>query len=290
MTTKVQNAFLSPGSSRGDGTVPSGSSRKGSGGRGDVFVVEEDTDLLDPSFQNGGQVNSQWKPSRNGLKGSQKEKPEPSSKQLEENITTDKKADSGGRTSLLFPGKPSGDIIDLDKGNATKKSSVRFSVPKVPSDPKTSTDSGTSAKAVVEEGRPVIKVKQPDKEEPAVVTIVSRDGDLVLGSNGQMYRLQSGPPGRMGPPGKEGCRGERGLLGFKGDKGKLGPEGRSGKTGKPGPPGPAGLPSLYLWKNTAEEWAAFQQTNFYQLLRAGWPSEGGPPGPPGENGSPGIQV
>ncbi|XP_068588520.1 uncharacterized protein [Cebidichthys violaceus] len=115
--------FLRRGSSRGDGTASSGSSRKGSVGRGDVFVVDEDTDLLDPTFQNGGQVNPLWKPSRNGLTGSQKEKPELSSKQLEENITTDKKADSGGRTSSLFPGKPSDDVIDLDKGSAPKKPS-----------------------------------------------------------------------------------------------------------------------------------------------------------------------
>lgn len=41
-------------------------------------------------------------------------------------------------------------------------------------------------------------------------------------------------------------------------QGKMGPKGNPGKTGEPGPPGQAGLPTLYLWKNTAEEWAAFQ--------------------------------
>lgn len=228
-----QNMFLRRGSSRGDGTVPSGSNRKGSVGRGDVFVVDEDTDLLDPIFQSGGVVNPQWKPSRNGLKGSQKGKPEVSSKLLEENITTEKKADSGGRTSSLFPGKPSDDIIDLDIGGATKKPPLGFPViPKIPSDPRTSTDSdklrdtdersrsvsptprviisGPSAKAVVEEGRPITtdhraehNGKQTDKERPGTVTIVSRDRDLVLGSDGKKYRLQKGPPGRMGPPGQE---------------------------------------------------------------------------------------
>ncbi|KAJ4926157.1 hypothetical protein JOQ06_008340 [Pogonophryne albipinna] len=143
--------FLRRGSSRGDGTVPSGTNRKGSVGRGDVFVVDEDTDLLDPTFQNGGQVNPQWKPSRNGLKGSQKGKPE----MIEENITTDEKVDSSGRTSSLFPGKPSSDIIDLDIGGTTKKPSVDLPVPKIPSDPRTSTDSGTPTKAVVEKGRPI---------------------------------------------------------------------------------------------------------------------------------------
>lgn len=163
-------------------------------------MVDEDTDLLDPIFQNGGQVNPQWKPSRNGPKGSQKEKPEVSSKQPEENITTDKKADSGGRTSALFPGKPSGDIIDLDKGSALKKPAVGFPVTKMPPDPRTST---YSSEKVVEEGRPVTSGKQPDKERPPLVTVVSRDGDLALGSDGKMYQLQSGPLGRMGPPGQE---------------------------------------------------------------------------------------
>ncbi|TKS84164.1 Collagen alpha-1(V) chain [Collichthys lucidus] len=269
------NMFLQQGSSRGDGTVPSGSNRsKGSVGRGDVFVVDENTDLLDPIFQNGGQVNPQWKPSRNGFKGNQKGKPELSSKLLDENITTDKKTDSGGRTSLLFPGKPSDNIIDLDIGSTTKKPSVGFPVlPKIPSDPRTSTDSnklrgetdgsfravtatphviisGVSAKAIVEEGRHITtdhstkhNGKQPHKERPGMVTIVSRDRDLVLGSDGKTYRLQRGPPGRMGPPGQEG---------------KMGPVGNPGKRGQPGPPGPAGLPTLYLWKNTAEELAAFQ--------------------------------
>lgn len=40
-------------------------------------------------------------------------------------------------------------------------------------------------------------------------------------------------------------------------KGSRGERGRDGPEGSPGPPGPAGLPSLYLWHNTQEEWAAF---------------------------------
>lgn len=230
-----QNMFLRRGSSRGDGTVPSGSSRsKGSIGRGDVFVVDEDTDLLDPIFQNGGRVNPQWKPSRNGLKGSQKAKPELSSKLLEENITTDKKTDSGGRTSSQFPGKPSNDIIDLDVASATKKPSVGFpSLPKITSDHGTSTDSnklqeglderswlvsptphviisGPSAEADVGEGKAFTPEcgaeqdgKRPNKEQPGTVTIMSRERDVILGSDGKKYRLQRGPLGKMGPPGKE---------------------------------------------------------------------------------------
>lgn len=218
----------------------SGPDRKGSVIRGDVFVVDEDTDLLDPLFQNGGQVNPQWKPSRNGLKGNQKGKPEMSSKDVEENITTEKKTDSSGRTSSLFLGKPSDDIIDLDTGTTPKKPSVGFPVPsRVPSDPRTSTDSSklreetdnwttmvlptphvitsdSSAKVVVvEEGpittqsttHPVHRVehngKQPDRERPGTVTIVSINGDLVQSSDGKMYRLRRGPAGWMGPPGQE---------------------------------------------------------------------------------------
>lgn len=41
-------------------------------------------------------------------------------------------------------------------------------------------------------------------------------------------------------------------------QGQRGPEGNRGKRGEMGPPGPPGFPSLYLWKNTLEEWAAFQ--------------------------------
>lgn len=226
-----QNMFLRQGSSRGDGTLPSGSSRsKGSVGRGDVFVVDEDTDLLDPIFQNGRQVNPQWKPSRNGFKGNQKRKPELSSKLLEENITTDKNTDSGGRTSSLFPRKPSDDILDLDIESATKKPVVVLPViPKIPTDPRIDIDanklweetdewsrsvsptpvviiSGPSAKGTppaTTDHRAKHNGKLPEKERPGVVTIVSRDRDLVLGSDGKTYRLQRGPPGRMGPPGQE---------------------------------------------------------------------------------------
>lgn len=41
-------------------------------------------------------------------------------------------------------------------------------------------------------------------------------------------------------------------------QGQLGPEGHHGRRGELGPPGPPGFPALYLWKNTLEEWAAFQ--------------------------------
>ncbi|KAM6902308.1 uncharacterized protein FYW49_015931 [Xenentodon cancila] len=306
-----QSAFLRRGSSRGDGTMPSRSNQKGSVGRGDVFVVEEDTDLLDPVFQNRGKVNPQWKPFRNGLKGSQKGKPEDQSKHFEENTTTEKKTGSSERTSSIFPNKPSEDIIDLDIGSSPRKPLLELPLLPETSSPSTSTDilgldtteeTGTVSPSPREipftiqsttqfhhRTKHESKRRQPAKERPGTVTVVSRDGGLVLGSDGKKYMLHRGPPGRMGPPGQDGCPGEPGLPGFKGDKGKTGLEGRPGKKGEMGPPGTPGLPTLYLWKNTAEEWAAFQQTNFYQLLRAGWPSEEGPAGPPGEMGKPGIQ-
>ncbi|XP_071011181.1 collagen alpha-2(I) chain-like [Oncorhynchus clarkii lewisi] len=119
------DVFGQSGSRRGDGTW--GPRQKGSVGRGDVFVVDEDTDLADPNLQ-GGHRNPQWKPSSQGPKGSREGKPEPSSKLLEENITTDKKTkDSGGRGVGLFPAKPLDDIIiDLDPGFSPKKPSVEF--------------------------------------------------------------------------------------------------------------------------------------------------------------------
>lgn len=199
----------------------SGPNRKGSVVRGDVFVVDEDTDLLDPIFQNGGYVDPQRKPSRNG--GNQKGKPEMSSKHLEENITTEKRTAESDRTSSLFPGKPSEDIIDLDTGDAPKKPSAGSPVlPRNPSSPnRTSTDSGQLREETDDPTRTVSStprievpmrsttrraehhVKHLDRERPGTVTIVSVDGDLVRGSDGKMYRLQRGPAGRMGPPGPE---------------------------------------------------------------------------------------
>lgn len=52
-------------------------------------------------------------------------------------------------------------------------------------------------------------------------------------------------------------------------QGQRGPEGNRGKRGETGPPGPPGLPALYLWKNTWEEWAAFQvrAQNYNNILQ-----------------------
>lgn len=186
-------------------------------------MIDEDTDLLDLVFQQGGQVNPQWKPDRNGLKGSQKGKPDVLSKKVEENITTEKKTHS--RTSSLFPKKPSDDIIDLDVGGSPKKPSLGVpSPPKIPSSPRTSTESNRLREDLDLDTRTVSPAPhwnptpwttldhrttkgsedvQPDRERPWIVTIGSRDGDLVLGSDGKTYRVQRGPLGRMGPPGPD---------------------------------------------------------------------------------------
>nr|XP_029134563.1 collagen alpha-1(I) chain-like [Labrus bergylta] len=63
--------------------------------------------------------------------------------------------------------------------------------------------------------------------------------------------------------------------------------GLDGRRGDPGPPGPPGLPTLYLWKNSEEDWTAFRRSSVYQMLRVGWPVTPGPPGFMGETGKPG---
>ncbi|XP_030197639.1 collagen alpha-2(XI) chain isoform X2 [Gadus morhua] len=301
------NAFLLRSSSRGDGTVPSGTRREGSVGQGVVLVVDEDTDLFHPVFQGvGGQLNPQWKPPRTGAKGHHEGKAGAPFKGLEENTTTGKRVetDSGARGESLLPGTPKGDIIlDLDTRTGPKKPSGTFPDGKIPSGDHTrnpgaddvqeggsSTGSaGTPSGKRVPGERSVSLDNAIDEKHQGFVGGVSGDRDVALGSDGRWYRLQRGALGRMGPPGTEGDPGDPGLPGFKGDKGKLGPWGQAGRRGDQGPPGPPGLPSLYLWKNTAEEWAAFQQTNFFHLLRSGWPSTEGAEGPPGEMGRLGNQ-
>lgn len=189
-------------------------------------MVDEDIDLLDPVFQNGGYVNPQWKPFKNGLEGRQKGKIDKIPKKFEDNVTTEKKTDSSGRTSLQFPKKPSDEIIDLDIGNTPKKPSAGVSpLPNTPTSPRTSTDSNnleeteetktfTSAPTKIiipvqttmpfdQRIKHIGKGKQPDQGHSGTITIVSKEGDLAIGSDGKKYRLQRGPPGRMGPPGLE---------------------------------------------------------------------------------------
>jgi len=202
--------------------VPSGSRRQGSVDRVDVLVVEEDTDLFDPIFQGvGGQLNPQWKPPRPGAKG----KAGASSKGPEENITTDKtemETDAVARGDSVFPGKPTGDaIINLDTGTDPKKSSGAFPATKIPSvgdqtgnpegndvgegDSSPRPDGTPSAGKKVGEERTLDNAID-EKHQQGFVSVVSRDGDMALGSDGSWYRLQRGPAGRMGPPGREVSR------------------------------------------------------------------------------------
>ncbi|XP_061118108.1 collagen alpha-2(XI) chain-like [Conger conger] len=306
---------LTRGGARGDGGAPLGPRRPGTLERGDLFLLEEDTDLADPNIPPPG--------------GKKRPRPKPSSasKVLDENITTDKtKAGGGGRD---FPGKPSDDIIDLDSSSSTSSGLKKTPVggkalsetPLRPQRPDNrSREHDARPSAVPPKGSAPAPTHAPrPRSEPDTVTaerdlaapthlgqgphgdrapagetpagtakIPPRDGDIIRGSDNKMYRVRKGPRGPTGPYGKPGCSGPRGYAGFKGDKGSRGPVGRDGPRGMPGPPGPQGLPSFYLWRNTFEDWAAFRRTSIFQLLQVGWPREQGPPGPMGAPGKPGL--
>lgn len=212
--------------------MPSGAGRSKGLITGNVFVVDEDVDLLE-SFNVGGKVNPDWRPPRNGPKGSLKGKPDTRSKVLEDNTTTDKKGDGAGRSPSLFPRKPSDDVTDLDTESATKKPPVRLPfcftppyrsfktihsfhhekrgnkskfVPPVPQ----VVSAGPTAEAGVEDRKPVattrvaeVENRLPEKEQPGTVTVVYRDNELVVGSDGKRYRLRKGAPGRMGASGPQ---------------------------------------------------------------------------------------
>ncbi|KAM8761452.1 uncharacterized protein AB9X84_009134 [Acanthopagrus schlegelii] len=124
------------------------------------------------------------------------------------------------------------------------------------------------------------------RESPPSVPATGTD-NIIYGSDHRIYRIHKGLPGPIGPRGRRGCAGREGFFGFKGDKGSHGIQGLNGRKGDPGPPGPPGLPTLYLWRNSEEDWAAFRRSSVYQILRAGWPVTPGPPGPMGEMGKPG---
>ncbi|XP_060106607.1 collagen alpha-2(XI) chain-like [Heteronotia binoei] len=104
----------------------------------------------------------------------------------------------------------------------------------------------------------------------------------------QKICLKPGLRGPPGLPGLPGCRGRRGPVGPKGDKGSPGAIGRTGPTGDPGHPGVPGPPAIILWRNSKEDWLAFMQSSFYQLLHAGWPRQPGLPGSMGHLGKPGL--
>lgn len=189
-----------------------------------MVLVDEDTGL----FHNRGKVNRHSNPARNGHLDNQRGKPEVSSKLVDENITTDKKADSP------FSGKPSDSVTDPDVESDAKKLSLGISeLPGIFTDGVTSeglnlwtevTDetsklafpeshlivSGPSGEAFPQSWRSVISdhraervTKLVDKDDSHWRTTVSRDGRLVQGTDGRMYRLLRGPPGLMGPPGED---------------------------------------------------------------------------------------
>lgn len=172
---------------RGDGTLPTGPKRPAVVGRGDVFEVDEDTDLVDQNIlsKNGG------KPSKTfPTAGSRAGKPESTSKRLDENITTDKQ-----KTGKVLPKKP-GDtaIINLDVREP-------FVSPEKPTGGTTSSpvketlDPGTTIS-------PRIPEVSGSKERPSTVILTGRHGDLVRGSDGRMYRIQRGRPGPIGLSGE----------------------------------------------------------------------------------------
>lgn len=187
-----------------------------------VVLVDEDTG------HNRGKLNRHLNPARNGHLDNQRGKPEESSKLVDKDITTDKKAD------FPFPGKPSDSVTNPDVKSDAKKPSLGISeFPGIFTDRVTSeglnvwteaTDemsklafpesqiivSGPSGEGFPQSRRPVISdhraervTKLTDKDDSDWRTIESRDGHLVQGSDGRMYRLLRGPPGLMGPPGED---------------------------------------------------------------------------------------
>lgn len=104
------------GLTRGDGILSTGLKHPDSFSRGDVFVVDEHTDLIDSSTlsKNGGLSHKNHPPH---AEGSKEAKPDATSKTLDENITTEKKIPDKG-----FPRKPvDNSIIDLDIPSILKK-------------------------------------------------------------------------------------------------------------------------------------------------------------------------
>ncbi|KAM7416838.1 hypothetical protein PAMA_018758 [Pampus argenteus] len=83
------------------------------------------------------------------------------------------------------------------------------------------------------------------QQRHSLLSVVPADGtgNIVYGSDQRVYRIHKGTPGPIGPQGKRGSQGIRGL---------------DGKRGDPGPPGPPGLPTLYLWRNSEEDWTAYR--------------------------------
>lgn len=192
--------------------------------------MEEDTDLAHPSLQH-----------RPGASHTQKHtqgvgsKPGPASKDLDENVTTDKrKAGGGGRTQDTFPGKPSDDIIDLDAppsrpskkpfgGFSGGKESLHFhrhhdSDPLDGVDLRLSTPVPPTAKpgsapitTVTELGPRTpsksiqhgqVERTRTDSRTPGTGMAPTSDKGLVQGPDGRTFRYLRGLPGPAGPQGR----------------------------------------------------------------------------------------
>ncbi|XP_034291583.1 collagen alpha-1(VIII) chain-like [Pantherophis guttatus] len=141
------------------------------------------------------------------------------------------------------------------------------------------------------QGAPVSKTFKGDAywHKLSEVPLQNHDPDSLWKlRNIQGSRLKPGARGLPGPPGLPGCRGTPGLMGPKGDKGYPGAIGQPGHRGNPGDVGAPGLPIIFLGRNSKEDWLAFTQSSFYQLLQAGWPSQRGSPGSIGHVGKPGL--
>lgn len=191
----------------------------GSAGHGGLVLVDEDTGL----FHNRGKVNRHSIPTRNGHLDNQRGEPEESSTPVDDNITTDKKAD------CPFPGKPSASVTNLVLESEAKTPSLGFSkLPGILTDRVNvrmeaphemsklafrdsplivSVPSGDafpqSWRSVISDHRAKDVTKLVDKDDSHWRTTESRYGRLIQGSDGRMYRLQRGPPGLMGPPGED---------------------------------------------------------------------------------------
>lgn len=185
------------GLTRGDGTLPTGLKRPSSFSRGDVFEVDEYTDLIDPNAlsKNGGLPHKIHQPL---VKGSKEAKPDSTSKLLDENITTEKSSPDKG-----FPKKPVDNTIsDPDVPSILKKTPAGES-----SSPEDSDSNLLKEGEQMVTSTPVPPHSSPEKTnethriDPNLV-LTGRTGGLVRGSDGKMHHLLQGPPGPVGPPGE----------------------------------------------------------------------------------------
>ncbi|XP_052454715.1 collagen alpha-1(XI) chain [Carassius gibelio] len=261
------------------------------------FVVVDESDLLtSPAIS----THSRYKDTSN------KKIQSTTLESSEENFSSKKlKTDMDEGRFERLPLKPSRDIAGLDsilnvKTSAGQKDLVR---PTVHPELNQLTEEGVllPSKSFDVVKKPLVSLHskkgyeslvgsgQADYKHSSKKTVAFKHGDVILGMDGRRYQLLSGPPGPVGPPGKRGCAGKRGYIGYNGDKGSQGVRGADGPRGIPGPPGPSGLPVLYLWRNTEEDWAAFRRETGHPgpMGEMGRPGLPGLPGDPGQTGPPG---